>query len=399
MNSRKAEKVASVIEGVLLFCIIRPYFLWTFLDNNYLRLVIVFFSCILFFFFSSRLEKKEKMMMIFYIFIYIIYVLSNINWIIVFSMFLFLVPFARDSFYQKTFDSFYNIYCVIVGLGLLVWITHLLGFLEPYAIIEQNSEFRENPYDVYPLVICERDMFAIRFGACFDEPGVVGTMSVLLLMARSFNIKDWRSWVVFLSGVFSLSFFFFGILGFYLVYYSIFVKKNLFIILLPSLLVVFAYLKTKDDPTMDYLVWERFELDKTEMKFSRDNRMTDEADRYYDKIRWTSEYWFGVNDWEKYWNLAAGGSSYKNVVMRNGMLFFLLYTLWFFLYASQKIRNRKLFYLFCIMYLAIVYQRTNLYDPVYTFLFVFISRFSYGISKMDDKELFLIRQRKDNSLL
>ena len=81
------------------------------------------------------------------------------------------------------------------------------------------------------------------------------------------------------------------------------------------------------------------------------------------------------------------------------MLFFLLYTLWFFLYASQKIRNRKLFYLFCIMYLAIVYQRTNLYDPVYTFLFVFISRFSYGISKMDDKELFLIRQRKDNSLL
>lgn len=395
MVSQKTEKIAGITEGLLLFCLMKPYFLWTFFDNNYFKLITVFASCALFYFFSNRLEKKEKVMMVSYIFIYVLYVLTNINWVVIFSLLLFLVPFARDSFYQKTFDSFYNIYCVIVGLGLLVWITHLLGFLEPYAIIEQNSDLRENPFDVYPLVVCERDMFAIRFGACFDEPGVVGTMSVLLLMARSFNIKDWRSWVVFLSGVFSLSFFFFGILGFYLIYYSVFVKKNLFIILLPSILVVFAYIKTKDDPTMEYLVWERFEFDKTEKKFSRDNRMTEYGDQYYEKIRWTSEYWFGVNDWEKFWNLAAGGSSYKIVVMRNGMVFYALYTLWFLLFARQKIKKRKLFYLFCIMYLATAYQRTNLYDPVYTFLFIYIARFSFGrLDGLVDKQMLYLNEKK-----
>ena len=378
MTSFRKEKIASITEGVLLFCLMKPYFLWTLFDNNYFKLFIVLISCLLFFFFTDRLEKKERVMMISYILIYILYVLTNINWVVVFSLLLFLVPFARESFYRKTFDSFYNVYCVVVGLGLVVWIIHLLGFLEPYATIEQNSDLRDNPFDVYPLVVCERDMFAIRFGACFDEPGVVGTMSVLLLMAKSFNVRDWRSWVVFISGVFSLSFFFFGILGFYLVYYSIFVKKNILFILLLSLLVVFAYLKTKDDPTMDYLVWQRFEFDKTEKKFSRDNRMTEYGEQYYEKIRWTSEYWFGVNDWMKFWNLAAGGSSYKIVVMRNGMVFYALYTLWFLLFAKQKIKRRKLFYLFCIMYLATVYQRTNLYDPVYTFLFIYIMRISFG---------------------
>lgn len=374
VKSKKAENIAAWIEGVLLFCIMKPYFLWTFFDNNYLKLSVVFLSCLIFFVFMGRLKKKEKIMMALYVFIYILYFITNTNWIVVFSLFLFLVPFAKDSFYKNTLDSFYSIYCVFVGLGLIVWNLHLLGYLEPYAIIEQSSELRENPFEVYPLVVCEMDMFGVRYGACFDEPGVVGTMSVLFLMARPFKIKDWKSWVVFISGVYSLSFFFFGALAFYLVYYSVVVKKNVFFVIFAALVVLFAFAKTHDDPLMEQLVWRRFEFDKSEGKFAGDNRISEYADQYYKKNQWTSEYWFGVRDWEKFWNLAAGGSSYKIVVMRNGMIFFGLYTLWFLLYARQRIKKRKFFLLYCLMYLATVYQRTNLYDPVFTFLFIYIAR-------------------------
>ena len=98
-------------------------------------------------------------------------------------------------------------------------------------------------------------------------------------------------------------------------------------------------------------------------------------------VKFSFEYWFGVRDWYSVAEKLDGSSSYKIIVLKNGMLFLIVYCLFFLLYAFlYNKRDLRDFILFAIVFISCTYQRTNLYNVLYLFLFCYYARFASEIS-------------------
>ena len=145
-------------------------------------------------------------------------------------------------------------------------------------------------------------------------------------------------------------------------------KKPLYIALF-ALAVGTFYLATKDNEVLDELVYSRCEWDEDAGSFAGDNRFTDNVNTYYNSIKGTSSYYFGLDVKKLEAVVDEGSYGYKIAVMRYGMVFFALYIVFFLWFAVKKKLSPINFCLFVFVLIATLYQRPNLYDIVYVFLF------------------------------
>lgn len=356
---------SALFVACLLFLVLQPYFVWHL--PSMIKLLIFslpavlslrhidfcrknhffFFLCILLF---GNIVQGNNL-------IYSVYLLS-------FSV----VPFIKRDYAEKVYRCFKIIISYVLLLSLIEWILYLLGFSLPNYIIDPLTEMKDYnyivnlPFSVVPNFILD----SYRFHGCFDEPGVVGTIALLLLYIEDYNLKDYKNIIILIAGICSFSFFF--ILGtFIYLTIKLFYKNPLYIFIFIFAIAVF-YHYTKDNEVLSELVYARLEWDSSSNSFVGDSRATDYFKSYYESVKGTWGYYFGVGQDElAYHN--DGGYGYRNAVLRYGAIFCGLYVLFFIVYAYSQKLSRLSFIIFCIMLCATLYQRPNMIDATFLFLF------------------------------
>lgn len=367
-----------------LFYYIMPYFVWNTPFFQLTNLALTYILVITAYNNRKPFNRKDISSISLYVFTTIYYILlayfhSTLNFAGIISqliyVLLFTITFLNDSYLEKVFKHFNNIYVVLVGVSLVCWILAIAGLLPNTGTIRHYNEMLDRTYSTYPFVVIEYFLDdGIRFSGLFDEPGVVGTYSALLLCLSKFQMKNWRTYILIITGVCSMSFFFYTLVSVYWLSYLIFSeKKYMQSILLCSVFAVF-FVETQDNEFISQRMWSRFEWNAKEGKFSGDNRMTDEGEKYIEKIKGTHEYYFGVDNVSAFWAAAGGSSSYKNIIAMYGIIFFALYCAFFIKLGRDNCRTMASFVLFLLLFMLNMYQRVSIYSLPIIFLYSYLAR-------------------------
>lgn len=293
----------------------------------------------------------------------------------IFSVFL-----AEPHFLKATFNAFGKVFSITMFLSLVVYVfVVLLKVNLPHVPILSLNVLKPYNYYLYPfLIVTDQDLSSnsLRFMGLFDEPGVVGTISAILLVANRFDLKRKENIVLLLSGIASFSLFFYVVCAIYVLLIIPRQTKLLYIVGLFLLFVGFH-----DNVALNELVFSRFQLE--EGRFLGDTRATIEFDEFYKNFRHTSQYWTGLGSGMGT-ILNQGGSSYKQVVVNYGMICFMIYNLGYLVVVFNKLKKFKTIFVFALVFIGTMYQRPFVTNISITFLIV--------------SSLFIIKDNYNNSL-
>lgn len=380
-------KQTSFWTAVSLLYLLGPFYFWPIIHAGGLVLQTLVESIIAFVFYkNSRLSKKDSRLIFLYVITWLLFVTlkmihgAQLGLIIQIPLLFYVVTFfVNNNFARSTFCYFSTLFSVFILLSLISYFLYLLGVLSPLGIMNHPDDLLgDRVYFHYPFMLIENNpsLLLNRFSGPFDEAGLIGTFGLLIICIENFNFKDWKNVVIIIGGLVSLSLFFY--IGFVVtfLYYKTVRQKNYMTLSFFIVVLAAFYLTTKDNEIIKYTVWDRIALDEDTGKIAGDNRMSTDADEYYNKIKKTSEYFWGVSDQEKYWEVAKGGSSYKNVIATNGVIFFALYVSFFILVGYRYKSNNIDFILYMIVLAIVLYQRPGVYAIVAFFFYSCLARSS-----------------------
>ena len=384
----------SWLASIMLFLLIPPYFMWGIFSNNATKILFSVFFCGIFFIYKESNKDKNRGLKALFIFTLLYYILggvingqSNAFGVCARIMMLLYVfiPFAKKDFTVSVYNKFLTIYAIVISISLLSYIGAQLGYLHPIGNLVVGQHNRA--YTIYPLLVLDSGFDFLRFYGPFNEPGVVGTLAAVLLCTQKFNFKDWRTCVILVSGILSMSLFFFGLVVCYGFVYIVFIKRRFVVALLFVGLFAGFYMQTKDDTILYNTLWQRFEWDETEHQFKGDNRKNEAVDKFYNELKTKPSFWFGSSqsEVERFWRLVEETSSYKVIVLNSGMLFLFLYLFFFVILARSYADNNLRLALFVLVLLANTYQRPDVYSVLMLFLYSYFG--SYSLSNDRKREI------------
>lgn len=357
--------ILSFLMGLLFFGAMQPFWIWH--VSEYLKLLLLVLPIVPIIF---NMNIKGKQSFPFFVFLGILFfnVLTH-GYSFLFSIYMLVfvfIPFCQDEVGIKAYNVFRKIMALCFVVSLVQWFLFWMGFNMPSLTVEPLNDLKKYNYHAYlPCLVVPNTFFHFRFESAFDEPGVVGTISLLILFVENYNLKNFYNIIILIAGLCSLSMFFIGgTMIFYLIKYGI--KKPLYLLAFLICLSSF-YLVTKDNPVLDELVYARFEYDEATGGLAGLNRSTLDLDKYFESILGTSTFYFGVdNDTREEF---ASSYGYKTVILRFGFIVCLLYVMFFLMYARRRGLKGLNYIMFCTMFLMTLYQRPNLFDVVYVFIF------------------------------
>lgn len=361
---------AAFLASVLFFYKIHPYFVWP-LVGHYMEAIVALIIGLLFFINRNKMVVIEKVLFLLLCLIVVLYPITskqNFNVFVSVAPIVF-IPFATKSFNDKVYDSFLSIYCIILIPSLIVWVMYCLGVISPYKILPPLNELKLDNYQIFPLLAVEGH--SIRFQGPFDEPGVIGTISAMMLCINNINIKDYRNIILLISGICSISLFFYVIIGLYLALSRLRSIKQI-LIMLPFLLV--AIIVIYKTPVLKEMIVDRLEWDSDTGTIAGDNRTALFTIETLERVKGTRELWLGVNDKIEYVERTAYSSSFLNVILFNGLLYFLLVLSFYIIYGWCHKNDILSFILYVIVFFAVIFQRPSFNNPYYVFLWICLAR-------------------------
>ena len=371
----KGGKLAAVLAGLLLIYKTRPYFFWSgiFL-NNYFNAIITIIIGLLFFLNRKKMSGADRILMLLFGTIIISYPFvgdQNFNVFISILPLLF-IPFATDEFNNSVYKSYLNFYCILVGLALFVWVFAIIGAIPPMKVIKALNKLKDYGYYVYPFLVRGTND-GIRFSGPFDEPGVIGTISGILLCCQK-NFKSRQSLILLITGLCSISLFFYLIIVAYYSYSQLSAKgkmKNIFVYAIVAGLALIIIISS---PLLNEMIISRLVWDPDSGRFAGDNRTAAYAWEVLDQIKGTHQFWFGIKDKWEFQEEVAFSSSFINVVIMNGALFFGLILIFYIGYAFVYKVTISGFLFFLFVLIATIYQRPYIFNPDFIFLWVYLAR-------------------------
>lgn len=376
MKIEKINSIVYIIASILLFLMMRPYFTWG-LNGSYVQIIFVYPLAGLFLLKCKITKQNILYAFLFFIILLLASICQDRNIMGIASMLVLVtVPFTSKQFMVGVYDKYKIIYAVVVGLSMIVWLLVVLGFDIPGRVIAPLNDIKSYNYTAYPFLVIpnyngvgiESFFQSLRFCGPFDEPGVIGTIAGLMLYIDNFNLKDKKNIIILMSGLLSLSLFFYVLSGTFMIYYM-FTKnvKTIHKILAVSAIVLFLIFSRQNAMT-NLLIWDRLEYDKNQGVISGDNRASNDLKAYFDSIRDTSQFWWGVDNRNMiaYFSDSAG---YRNAIMSNGAVVCVLYVLFFLLLAINDTKSFRYSLIFATLLLMTLYQRPGFFSVNYLFLF------------------------------
>ena len=270
---------------------------------------------------------------------------------------------ARSDFLSHSFEKYKTIFAITLIPSILFYVLFLLGFELSYKTIEPINEIKEGFYRVYPFTIMYEEIPGIpmlRFHAYYDEPGIVGTISAILLIIDNLDLKKKINIPIFIAGLLSLSLFFYVII---LMYFFAFAKPKFKIV--GGLLFLFIGILFVSIVGQDFPFFQRFVFENG--KFVGDTRTSGPFEVWYSNYISSIDVLHGYGG-NKSQIINPGGSSYKDLVVNYGVIFFVSYILSFLAYIEYHCESRFTRLVCVFVFLCTLYQRPAIYDYFYLFL-------------------------------
>lgn len=377
----------SLFVGFLLLLLLQPFFIWSNINVvSIIAMLVLFFIFIL----DFRLNSNFDLLLLFFFTLSLMIgaIDAGSNLIGIFFMMLLIVaPFIKFNVAYKYYRAFKLIYSTILFFSIISFI--LVIFLKvglPYKLIPPLNTLKDHYYAVYPFLVTPYlgnsllDVSIYRFCGIFDEPGVVGTISALFLFAERFQLKNKQNMIIFVSGLLSLSLFFYIASFIYLAIYS----SNKVRIIQLFLIVIF-YIFTSSNPVLNTMIWGRVKWDENNKTIAGNNRSSSDLDDYYEQIKGSQTYYWGGTDADILLSF-SGDASYKNLILTYGIIPCILYIVFFIMFAYKYLYRKKEVLAFLLVFFLTLYQRPSIYNFVYIFLFsayIIIGNEFYKISNKD----------------
>ena len=379
MKSKKWS-MPVIMASLALFYLAQPYFFWhSILSDLVVRVAMTFTVGFAFWLNRKSLNHYEFFLIIFLFVLTILYAFTsgrNIVYYLTLLPILFL-PFSKEKFHVNVFNSFLTIYVIFIGLSLISHAFALMGIISPYTTIPPLNELKDYNYYVYPFLV-RPSLSSLRFCGIFDEPGVVGTLSGIMLCIKGLNFRDYKSVILLISGLASLSLFFYILIAVYFALYSAILKRSTSRIVMYLLLISSFIYATNNVTVLSELIGERIVWDTEKGSLSGDNRINiDKAEYYISFISGnTKTLLFGIENKVLYKEDVAGSSSIFNVFIINGVVFLFSYILFFLLYAFRYKLNMVSWLMFTFVFIGTIYQRPYTFQFLPVFLFITLAKVS-----------------------
>lgn len=378
MNKIKYLLSIETLVAVLFFLMLKPVFVW--------RMNMFFVTYLLVFILFLNYDKNRKNNILLF---FLLLILSigpihdgkNIFGILSAILFAF-IPFVKVNFLNKTYRIFKLIFVTITTISLVIWIGLFLGLSFPSTVVPPLNDLKTYNYLSYTFLVVPMNFASFgRFCCVFDEPGAVGTYSLIMLFISNFDLKKIENIIILIAGICSLSLFFFVGLFFFLCFKVFFIGNSLKnrVIMIASLLVFVISILTV--PVLNEAIGARIEFDKTSGKFVGDNRSGDLLDNHIETIRGTNAYYWG--DTDSNIEFFAAHAGLQTAILRYGVVFIILYFVFYFCFAYSRTTKRGQL-LFMILLLATLYQRPAFVSPGYLFLFTCAVLFGFGQSQNEE---------------
>lgn len=358
--------------GFCFFSLIPVVFLWGEMSRMLVTMLVSLLIVALII--NKGTEKKRIPVAFLFSLLYFVIALRSEKNIIGSLYTLLIIPifFLNKNVINRIYIPFHTIFSLVTGLSLIVYIAVVIvGVSLPNQMIPPLNDIKKGTYYLYPFLVTYYDKFftSPRFYCLFDEPGVMGTFSAIILVVERFNLRDWKNIIILLGGIFSLSFFFFIICGVYLFFLGSWKVKTV-----SAIVVVISAIALKDNEIVEEKVFSRFVVEDGEL--AGDNRLNSTFDNYYKNFKKSPYYLWGLGG-DKGTEINEGGSSYKQVIVSNGLIWFVFYIFAWGLLMIGSVKGIRSSFPVLLCILGTLYQRPDVHMISYAFLFlVLIGRYS-----------------------
>lgn len=356
------DNLFSWLTTFLIIVLMRPYFTWQ-ASELIMPLVSVAITVIAIFHISFRHNKNIDLL----IFLTLAYLLlsllrgAHLGGTLINLSFAFL-PFMKKEFLMKVYDSFRIVIIILFSFSTISYITVLFGIQSPIDMLEPLNELKDSQYAHFFFLVLpvKLDGFA-RYCSVFDEPGVVGTMSALILFVEGFSFKKKSNLIVLLNGIISLSLFFYLAAAIYL-FFKFDLKYKLLLVFEVALL----YATTINNDIIKVTIWDRLTLNE-EGELSGDNRNSEALMDVWDQSKYNPQILTGYG--QAYVKDYEGSASIQLFILRDGLIFVLMYFFVYLLYAKRVMKKWSEFLLFALIMILTLYQRPGFCGIDFTLLF------------------------------
>lgn len=363
-NFALKNKLVYFIIAALLFIKCRPYFVWN-MPEIYNISVSLLFSVLTCFFIDLK-DNRRQLAFIVLLFAYILLsIFRGARFGAILNLSLAFIPFIKSESFLRIYDSFKTILSIVFFISILSSISVLLGIQFPRGVLDPINDVKLYGYLEYIMLIVPTNVEDLmpRFCAVFDEPGVVGTMCGMFVIAEKFKFSDWRIYVIFIAGLLSFSLYLYLILGAFLFFKSS-TKYKIFIITL----IIALYGVTKDNEIFHDRIWGRLEFE--DGKMVGNNRNSDDFMRVWDVYKYSPKIikGYGFKMAEEF----NESSSIQLFIFRDGLLFVILFFVSILIYIRSFISSK---YSMCMVFGVIfltLYQRPGFCEADFIFLFTAI---------------------------
>lgn len=362
----------------IAFFSVYPYFIWGYYGVIIIGIFLIFILSYILIFREIHTNKTLVSGFIIIFFIYMIFYIKDFG---VSSLFWgLLIAFFSSSPTSQIIKAFFIFRKIIVYSLLpaaLLWLLHVsignntifhLFTIQPFnpVKIEYQIEFYSYIVAIIPSYDVPSSFY--RFSGLFEEPGVVGTVCSLILVAAKLNLKDNENKLLILYGVISFSLAFYVVIFLYILLFKVRRIKNIIIIIISSLILYIFAIYNKF--FQKYIV-SRFVID-SETGFAGNNRSSDYLDYMFDQ--WASladlnVFLFGLNN-----VINDGYSSIKQIPVEKGIIGLVMFLIFIiFLTIKNRISNNldiKIILIFCI-FLMSLYQRPDVFSLYFILIYSF----------------------------
>ncbi|SCB02246.1 Uncharacterized protein BWINRA5_05717 [Bacillus mycoides] len=275
----------------------------------------------------------------------------------------------------KIYDNFIKIIAISLIPAIIIAVFLFVGFDIQWSQLSSTSWTKPYYRNYFNLSIYhffngadQRYFFPWggsidRICGMFDEPGVVGTVSGLILASKGFSLRRSYEKIIFIAGTLSFSFAFFMILLLFLA-----IKKYKYILVILGTLIILMNTVPKDSYVYSKILYR---LDLGNNDIDGNNRGNAGFEQIYREFKQDGNILLGIKEKEYLYKANAYGSealSWKTFVVINGLLLFVLHTLYFMGYAFT-LKSRKV-WIFTMIYLLSIYQRP--YDFTLSYWLIFM---------------------------
>lgn len=343
-----------------LFCSIPPCYLWNSSVPIYFSIL---FSTSLLLFTKHSLSYSSLLLTMMYILIALIS--DNNFWGKILVLLICTIFFSDKRDLIGIWTCFRNIFTISLLLSLPIYVlVTFCGIDLPHTEIPSLNVNKNDTYLLYPFLVRTSSQlfdFNFRFFGMYDEPGVIGTFCAVFLICDHFDFKKRFNIVLLISGLLSMSLTFIGVVLLFILAQVSWKYKILIVIIL-----TFLSISLYNNEIIYYYIFRRFSIE--DGSFVGNNRTIDSFDYFYDQFKNSSYYLWGLGAGTSAVQ-NEGGSSYKNLIVDYGLLFFIMYVFALFTngFSLTKWRNTIAYVLVIFL---ILYQRPFITSVVYVFMMV-----------------------------